>query len=104
METNTPISPSSSENETQIDVSEYEKLNTESYQNKEDISPDTEKKIEYLLLRVTFFAKMASLITFITIFCFIGYSWSRNQTQDSWIMKQSNYVYQGSYVCNWVNS
>lgn len=49
-------------------------------------------------------SKMVSVITFIALFCFMGYSWSRNQTQNSWIMKQSSYVYQGSPICNWVNS
>ncbi len=103
METNN--SPSTTpENDTQIDVSEYEKLSAEWYQNKEDISPDTEKKIEYLLLRVILAAKMVALTAFIGIFCFVGYSWSRNQTQNSWIMKQTKYVHQWSALCNWVNS
>lgn len=103
METNIPSS-SSPQSDTQIDVSEYEKLTSESYQEKEAINPDTEKKIEYLLLRLIFIAKMISLITFILLFCFVGYSWSRNQKQNSWIMKQSKYVYQGSAICKWVNS
>jgi hypothetical protein len=93
MDTNTPTTPSP-QPDTQIDVSEYEKLSAESFQSKDDISPDTEKKIEYLLLRIIFIAKMVSLIAFITIFCFVAYSWSRNQTQGSWIMRQKKYVYQ----------
>jgi len=103
METNPPA-PSSTPDNTQIDISEYEKLSGEWYQNKTDITPDTEKKIEYLLLKVIFAAKMISLLSFLAIFIFVGYSWSRNQTQDSWIMKQSKYVYRGSAICNWVNS
>ncbi len=103
MEPNT-LTPPSPDTDVQIDVSEYEKLSAEWYQNKEEISPDTEKKIEYLLLKVIFITKMISLGAFMAIFCFVGYSWSRNQTQDSWIMKQSAYVYQWSAICNWVNS
>jgi hypothetical protein len=103
METNTPLQ-SPPQDTTQIDISEYEKLSAEWYQNKDDISPDTEKKIEYLLLKVIFIAKIISLVAFLAVFCFVGYSWSRNQTQNSWIMKQTTYVYQGSAICNWVNS
>lgn len=103
MESNTPLTPPSLEN-TQIDVSEYEKLSADWYQNKEDINPETEKKIEYLLLKVILIVKMISLASFIAIFCFLAYSWSRNQSQNSWIMKQTDFVYQWSPLCNWVNS
>ncbi len=103
MDTNTPTTLST-QPDTQIDVSEYEKLSAESFQSPNNISPDTEKKIEYLLLRIIFMAKMISLIAFIAIFCFVAYSWSRNQTQNAWIMRQTKYVYQGSSICIWVNA
>ena len=96
METNdTPLSSAPVTNsDTQIDLSEYEKITTEGYQEKGSIEPDTQKKIEYLLLRLIFVAKMISFVCFTVLFCFIGYTWSRNQTQNSWIMKQTKYVYQ----------
>lgn len=105
METNdTPLSSAPVTNsDTQIDLSEYEKITTEGYQEKGSIEPDTQKKIEYLLLRLIFVAKMISFVCFTVLFCFIGYTWSRNQTQNSWIMKQTKYVYQWSAICNWVS-
>ena len=37
------------------------------------------------------------------IFILSAYVWSRNQTQDSWIMRQK-FVSQGNAICSWVNS
>lgn len=101
----TPSTPSSSpENDIPVDISEYEKLSTLGYQSSPEISSDTEKKIEYFLLRVILVSKTISLVVFIALFCLITYSWSRNQTQNSWIMKNSTYVYQWSAICNWITS
>ena len=103
MEPNTPTPPLTPL-DTQIDLSEYEKLSTEWFQTANEVNPDTEKKIEYLLLRVLFITKIISWLTFLVLFLFIGYSWSRNQTQNSWIMRQSKFVHQWTALCNWVNA
>lgn len=103
METTSSPSPGT-ENEVPVDISEYEKLSSLGYQASSDISADTEKKIEYFLLRVILVTKTISLTAFIALFCLVAYTWSRNQTQGSWIMRNSTYVYQGSAVCNWINS
>jgi hypothetical protein len=36
----------------QIDLSEYQKLDSEGVKALSDINPETEKKLEYLLLRI----------------------------------------------------
>ncbi len=87
----------------QIDLSEYQKLDSEGLKGITEINPATEKKLEYLLLRVSFVLKIIASVAFIAIFILATYSWSRNQIQTSWIMRQS-FVEQGGAVCSWVNS
>lgn len=87
----------------QIDLSEYQKLDSEGVKALSDINPETEKKLEYLLLRIWFVLKIIAWIAFIAIFILSAYSWSRNQTQTSWIMKQK-FISQGNAACFWVNS
>lgn len=89
--------------DTQIDLSEYQKLDSDGLKGISEINPETEKKLEYLLLRIWFILKIVAWVTFMAIFILATYSWSRNQTQESWIMKQK-FVSQGNAACNWVNS
>ena len=44
----------------QTDLSEYQKLDSEMLKNTSEISPETEKKLEYLLLKVSFVLKIIS--------------------------------------------
>lgn len=86
-----------------INLTEYQNIDALAAQSASTMDAETEKKLEYLLLRIWFLAKSISTIAFIGIFLLTLYMWSRNQTQESWIMRQTQFVAQGNAVCNWVN-
>lgn len=44
----------------QADLSEYQMLDSEMLKNTSEINPETEKKLEYLLLRISFVLKIIS--------------------------------------------
>lgn len=84
------------------DISAYEntdlsKLNAET----DEIKP-TEKKLESFLIRTVFTAKVCAWIGIIAV-CVLGlYGWTRNQTQDSWLMNLAMNT-AGNPLCTWMN-
>lgn len=67
----------------------------------EELTP-TEKKLENILIRTVFFARIAAWIA-IAIFILLGlYGWTRNQTQSSWLMSLPMNT-SGSTICTWMN-
>ena len=84
------------------DISAYEntdltQLNTTS----EDVKP-TEERLEKFLIRVVFTAKVFAWIGIAAMVLLGLYGWTRNQTQDSWLMSLPMNI-AGSPSCTWMN-
>ena len=84
------------------DISAYE--NTDLSQlnaQTEEVKP-TEKRLENFLIRMVFTAKVCAWIGIISLVVFGLYGWTRNQSQDSWLMNVSINT-AGSPLCTWMN-
>ncbi len=84
------------------DISAYE--NTDLSQlnaTTEDVKP-TEERLEKFLIRVVFTAKVLGWLGIIAMILCALYGWTRNQTQDSWLMNLPMNL-AGSPSCTWMN-
>ncbi len=84
------------------DISAYE--NTDLSQlnaQTEDVKP-TEERLEKFLIRVVFTAKVFAWIGILGVILLGLYGWTRNQTQNSWLMSLPMNI-AGSPSCTWMN-
>jgi|GEM_PF-963807 len=96
--TETEFTPETGE----ADVSAYENTDLSQLNVSSDELPPTEKKLENTLIRVVFFGRIAA---WISIFIFISaglYGWTRNQSQNSWLMSLEMNT-SGTPLCTWMN-
>jgi len=84
------------------DVAAYENTDLSQLNATGDELPPTEKRLENVLIRVVFFSRITAWLGII-LFVFAGlYGWTRNQTQDGWLMSlQMNTS--GTPMCLWMN-
>lgn len=84
------------------DVAAYENTDLSQLNATGDELPPTEKRLEGILIRTIFFGRIAA---WISIFVLIGaalYGWTRNQTQNSWLMSLPMNT-SGTPLCSWMN-
>lgn len=70
------------------DISAYQDIDLTQLNLEKPIEVLTENKLSGVLIRVIFVAKALTWISLFAIACMALYSWSRQQTQDSWLMNQ----------------
>lgn len=84
------------------DISAYQDVDLSQINQEKPTEIPTENKLSNLLIRVIFIAKALTWISLCIIACMALYSWSRQQSQESWLMQQS-FNQKGSIGCKWMN-
>ena len=84
------------------DISAYENTDLSQLNSVESIAPPTEEKLQTFLIQVVFIAKIVAWVGMIGLVLLGLYGWTRNQTQDSWLMSLPMNT-AGSPLCTWMN-
>lgn len=84
------------------DIKAYENTDLSQLNTSESDVPATEKKLETLLVRIVFYARITAIVA-LTALVLVGlYGWTRNQTQSGWLMNLPMNT-AGSPLCSWMN-
>ncbi len=84
------------------DIKAYENTDLSQLNSTPDDVPPTEKKLETVLIRVVFYARITAIVA-LTALVLVGlYGWTRNQIQTGWLMNLPMNT-AGSPLCSWMN-
>lgn len=86
----------------EADIAAYENIDLSQLNTSDADLPPTEKKLENILIKGVFFSKIAGWGSIVLICLVSIYGWTRNQTQDSWLMSLPMNT-AGTALCNWMN-
>lgn len=84
------------------DITAYENIDLSQLNASGDDVAPTEKKLENTLIRVVFFSRIAALVSIGILILTSLYGWTRNQSQESWLMNLGVST-TGSPLCSWMN-
>lgn len=84
------------------DVAAYENTDLSQLNATGDELPPTEKRLESILIRTVFFGRIAAWISILVLIVAGLYGWTRNQTQNSWLMSLPMNT-SGTPLCSWMN-
>lgn len=85
--------------DTQADISAYEQLS--SLDTSVPDGPPALERLERVLIRVIFVAKIIAIVGCISLIGLSVYGWSKNQTQSSWLLNQ-DFVTADHPICAWM--
>lgn len=84
------------------DIKQYENVDLSTLNTSDDELPPTERRLEKVLIKSVFITRVGAWVS-IALFIFMGlYGWTRNQTQESWLMKLDMNT-DDNPLCKWMN-